>query len=204
MSLRCVHFSTTVPDSSRVEFRCLWSDTATKHSLYRTCCTRSLTSRYRCDRNVPCSACLRHEVACVYNNSQPPRNRRKHLNVKMLTDQIRQYEALLRERDRDLENLRHASNPERRSPTNQIAGAVVQDEPSLRIPSARETRRSKNKAQMNHDPRPFTVANKYVQSSLNRQIILRLTLTQFIVEESDRGGELLLPGTRAQTCGNRV
>ncbi|KAK9368623.1 mitogen-activated protein kinase, partial [Lipomyces kononenkoae] len=52
----------------------------------------------RCDRKVPCGACARHDVTCVFNPSASPGHRRKRPTNQILTDRLRYYESLLLEK----------------------------------------------------------------------------------------------------------
>jgi hypothetical protein len=61
-------------------------------------CTRCADRKVKCDRQEPCSACVKHNVHCIFNPIQLSRPRHKRVKVKALTDQLRHYEALLQER----------------------------------------------------------------------------------------------------------
>ncbi|KAI1374242.1 fungal-specific transcription factor domain-containing protein [Hypoxylon crocopeplum] len=112
-------------------------------------CIRCAERKVKCDRNIPCNACVRHNVDCVYNPLQPPRNRRKRLNTKILTDRLKQCEALLREKGIDPNKLQH-------TPDSQ-AVEVVPNELQMHIPQSTESgsRPSVNKAQVIQSPGRF-------------------------------------------------
>jgi hypothetical protein len=61
-------------------------------------CTRCADRKVKCDRQKPCSACVKHNAHCNFNPIQPSRPRHKRVKVKALTDRLRHYEALLQER----------------------------------------------------------------------------------------------------------
>lgn len=89
----------------------------TSRCLTCSCSRTPLTHLCRCDRKIPCSACVRHSVECVFDPSHPPRNRNKRLKTQVLADRIKQYEAILRDKgiDPDLLQTRAASEPRYRS-----------------------------------------------------------------------------------------
>jgi hypothetical protein len=61
-------------------------------------CTRCADRKVKCDRQRPCSACVKHNAHCIFNSVQLSRPRHKRVKVKALTDRLRHYEALLQER----------------------------------------------------------------------------------------------------------
>ena len=72
------------------------STTATPTSSRPTySCIRCAERKVKCDRQKPCSACVKHNVDCAFNINQPPRKR--HKRVQILTDRLKHYEALLQE-----------------------------------------------------------------------------------------------------------
>lgn len=84
-----------------------------------------LTYYGRCDRKTPCSACVRHDVHCVFNPSPPPRNKHRRPNMQILTDRLKHYEALLREKGVDPIELQHipGSETRRRSKHTEVVEA---------------------------------------------------------------------------------
>ncbi|KAH8660544.1 hypothetical protein BX600DRAFT_514140 [Xylariales sp. PMI_506] len=117
-------------------------------------CIRCAERKVRCDRNTPCGACIRHNVDCVFNPSQPPRNRHRRAKGQILADRVRHYESILREkgidpskfptipdsephgiardatqRVQDKTHLHSAplASPERRRPASKYSGAQGQE-----------------------------------------------------------------------------
>ena len=96
-------------------------------------CIRCAERKVKCDRQKPCSACVKHNVDCVFNISQPPRKR--HKRVQILTDRLKHYEALLQEQGitasqlPDTPDSRHDRVPDDTAPA---AAAEVQ----LQTPSS--------------------------------------------------------------------
>ena len=53
-------------------------------------CIRCALRKVKSDRHKPCSACVRHNVDCVFHPSQSPRKRKKRVKVQMLTSRSAQ------------------------------------------------------------------------------------------------------------------
>lgn len=68
-------------------------------------CVRCADRKVKCNRERPCSTCVKHNVECVYNASTQPRKRHKRVKVQALADRLKQYEALLQEKGIDLDRL---------------------------------------------------------------------------------------------------
>jgi Fungal Zn(2)-Cys(6) binuclear cluster domain len=58
-------------------------------------CQRCAGRKVKCDRQNPCSACVKHKVECVYQTLQSLEKRPKRVKYQILVDRIRHYEALL-------------------------------------------------------------------------------------------------------------
>ena len=72
-------------------------------------CIRCADRKVKCDRQNPCSACVKHNAECVFNLSQPPRKRRKGVKEQILTERLKQYEMLLQEQGIDTNKLQRPS-----------------------------------------------------------------------------------------------
>lgn len=91
-------------------------------------CIRCSNRKVKCDRQKPCGACVKHNVDCVFNPSELPRKRHRRAKEQILTDQIRQYEAILQERGIDTSKLpptpssepRHGSVQAISSPSDEL------------------------------------------------------------------------------------
>ncbi|KAH7082964.1 hypothetical protein BKA63DRAFT_140631 [Paraphoma chrysanthemicola] len=75
--------STTAPVSSFASNRPLFA------------CIRCAERKVKCDRQQPCSACIKHSKECVFNPSKPPRKRNRRIKIQSLIDQLNHYEVLL-------------------------------------------------------------------------------------------------------------
>ena len=114
-------------------------------------CIRCADRKVKCDRQRPCSACVKHKVDCVFNPWQPPRKRHKHVKDQILTDRLKHYEGLLREQGIDPSKLPGTpdSEPHRRS--SHPAAAVPKDV-QFQTPSSIESEPNQyvNKTQVVH------------------------------------------------------
>lgn len=68
-------------------------------------CIRCANRKVKCNRQRPCSACVKHSVECVFNPSPPSRKRQRRVKDQVLTDRLRQYEVLLQEQGIDPSKL---------------------------------------------------------------------------------------------------
>ena len=101
-------------------------------------CVRCADRKVKCDRQRPCSACVKHNVDCVFNPLVPPRKRHKRVQNLALMNRLRYYEALLQEQGIDPSKLADAPESESpRRPTRTVA--LVSDEPQLRTPPFMES-----------------------------------------------------------------
>lgn len=115
-------------------------------------CIRCADRKVKCDRQIPCSACVKHNVDCVFNPSQPPRKRPKRVKYQILIDRLRHYEGLLQGQGIDPSKPpdNPGSAPRRRSSHTR---AVVPKEFPLQTPSSPESKPSRgiiNKTQVVH------------------------------------------------------
>jgi Fungal Zn(2)-Cys(6) binuclear cluster domain len=126
-------------------------------------CIRCADRKVKCDRQRPCSACVKHNIDCVFNPSQPPRKRHKRVNDQILTDRLRRYEALLQAQGIDPSKLPDtlASEPPRRS-SPPVAVTVVPNEFRSQTSSSVESEPSRfvNKTQIVHGQGRFQFVDK--------------------------------------------
>lgn len=114
-------------------------------------CIRCAERKVKCDRQRPCSSCMKHNVDCVFNLSQPPQ--KKRVRHQVLTDRLRLYEALLQEHGIDPNKPLESLNPDRRR---------ILDDFRLQTPSSTEseTTRSVSKTQVVHGQGCFKLVDK--------------------------------------------
>ncbi|KAF2655831.1 hypothetical protein K491DRAFT_598281 [Lophiostoma macrostomum CBS 122681] len=82
-------------------------------------CVRCSDRKVKCNREVPCSACVRHRALCIYRPPKAPRRKKTHAPHDQLVERLRRYEHLLQERGIDPEPPRSIDNPEEIPPIEQ-------------------------------------------------------------------------------------
>ncbi len=127
------------------------SPSSSKPSRPTYSCIRCADRKVKCDQQRPCSACVKHNVDCVFNPSRPPRKRQKRVKDQILTDRLKLYEALLQEQGIDPSKLPDTPNSEPRRRSTQTV-AVVPEESQLQTPSSIESEPSQciDKARVVH------------------------------------------------------
>ena len=114
-------------------------------------CIRCADRKVKCDRQRPCSACVKHNVDCVFNPSPPARKKRDRAKHQILADRLRHYEALLQEQGIEPSRLpdTSVSEPRRRS---SLTTAVAPPELQLQTPCSVGSEPSEcvNKTQVVH------------------------------------------------------
>jgi hypothetical protein len=109
----------------------------------------------------PCGACARHDVDCIFSPSQPRRNRRKSAKEQILTDRVRHYEALLREKGIDPTKLVDFADSEPcRESSNTVAVVFGKSHLKAAIPIEPESSRPVNNAQVIHSQGRSQSVNK--------------------------------------------
>jgi hypothetical protein len=64
-------------------------------------CIRCAERKVKCNRQKPCSACVRHNVDCVFHSPPAPRKKLKGVRRQDLIDRLRHCEALLQKQGID-------------------------------------------------------------------------------------------------------
>jgi hypothetical protein len=77
-------------------------------------CVRCSERKVRCNRQDPCESCVRHNVQCIFRPPKPSRRRRELAKDKTVEERLKCYEALLREKGIDPNQVTGASEPEHR------------------------------------------------------------------------------------------
>lgn len=131
-------------------------------------CIRCADRKVKCDRQRPCSACVKHNVDCIFNPQQPPRKRHRRAKDQLLNDRLRHYEAILQKQGIDPNKLLDSSQAsELLSRSNQTA-AEGSRRIQLQPPSSTESEPSQSttKTQLVHRQGQFKFVNKWVPSIL--------------------------------------
>ena len=140
-------------------------------------CIRCAERKVKCDRQRPCSTCVKRNVDCVFNPSQAPRKRHRRVKEQILTDRLRHYEALLQQQGLDpsklpvpvpdtvpdtiTDNLPDTPDSNPRRGSSQTVAAVP-EESQLQTPSSIESEPSGcvNKTQLLHGQGRFKFVDK--------------------------------------------
>lgn len=77
-----------------------------------TSCVLCQQRKVRCDKQKPCSNCVKAGAECRVVPPQPPRRRKKRLQERDLLERLKKYEDLLREHNIDFEALEHDGKPD--------------------------------------------------------------------------------------------
>ncbi|KAL1303046.1 hypothetical protein AAFC00_003356 [Neodothiora populina] len=76
-------------------------------------CVQCQQRKIKCDRNFPCSNCIKYRVQCTPAASLGPRQRRRRLPERELLDRLRYYESLLQQNHIKFEpSLEHNTSPQ--------------------------------------------------------------------------------------------
>lgn len=115
-------------------------------------CVRCSDRKVKCDRQKPCSACVKHNFQCVFRPLQPPRKRHKRVKDDIFNDRLKHYEALLQEQGIDPNGLPDISEPEQRRKPSRSEVAVPENGLQLPTPASitSELERSTTKTQLLH------------------------------------------------------
>ena len=75
-------------------------------------CLRCSERKVRCNRQDPCESCVRHNVQCIFRPPKPSRRRRELAKDKSVEERLERYEALLREKGIDPNQVTGGSETE--------------------------------------------------------------------------------------------
>lgn len=115
-------------------------------------CVRCSDRKVKCDRQSPCSACVKHKVQCIFRPLQTPRKRHKRVKDNVLNDRLKRYEALLQEQGVDPNGLPDISEPEQGHKLSHTGDVVAENSLQLPTPASTifEPDRSITKTQLLH------------------------------------------------------
>ncbi|KAL9066410.1 MAG: hypothetical protein Q9157_007144 [Trypethelium eluteriae] len=74
-------------------------------------CVRCSERKVKCDKQNPCSSCVRHNVQCIFRPPKPSRRKQRFLKDVLVDEQLKRYEALLREKGIDPNQVKGTSEP---------------------------------------------------------------------------------------------
>jgi hypothetical protein len=129
-------------------------------------CVRCANRKVKCDRQRPCTACVKHNADCVFSPHKPPSKKQKRIKVQVLAEKLDQYEALLQKHGIDRSELTNTVNEQLPTRSGQISEtqppeAQLPTPPSLVIEAAHAT--DTNAPLENHSHLRFV--EKYVFTS---------------------------------------
>ncbi|OCT48296.1 putative C6 transcription factor [Cladophialophora carrionii] len=93
-------------------------------------CIRCFERKVKCDKQSPCSNCVKSKIECIFRVPPAPRRRRKRTQEDLLLARLRKCEDLLKSRGIDIDN------PETQS--RAASGPVTLESPPLTQPSSQQ------------------------------------------------------------------
>jgi hypothetical protein len=60
-------------------------------------CVRCSERKVKCDKQSPCTTCVRHKIQCIYRTPKPSRRRRARDKEALVDERLKHYETLLQE-----------------------------------------------------------------------------------------------------------
>jgi hypothetical protein len=102
-------------------------------------CIRCFERKVKCDKQNPCTSCVRHNVQCISRESRPPRRIRKIVQANIVDEKLKRYEALLREKGIDPNQVPSTSEagrnrqPEVREQPAQLSATLNPKEPQKTV-----------------------------------------------------------------------
>jgi hypothetical protein len=60
-------------------------------------CVRCSERKVKCDKQSPCTTCVRHKIQCIYRAPKPSRRRRAREKEALVDERLKHYETLLQE-----------------------------------------------------------------------------------------------------------
>ena len=116
-------------------------------------CIRCSDRKVRCDKQNPCTGCLKHNVQCLFRSLPPPKQKQKRVKQGTLADKLKRYEALLQKQGLD-------PNP----PPNTSQAGQHSTTPNSNLPLAEDALQG---------PTPASSATEIEQSITTSQLLRR-------------------------------
>jgi len=98
-------------------------------------CIRCSERKVKCDKQNPCNACIRHNVQCIFRPPKPSRRKRNFVKDQLVDERLKRYEALLREKGIDPNQVIGSSEAEhhRTSSRSEAPNPVWRTPPQAKI-----------------------------------------------------------------------
>lgn len=100
-------------------------------------CLRCSDRKVRCDRQNPCSTCVKHHVQCFYRAPPQPRKKQKRVKQGNLKEKVQRYETLLQNLGVDSNGLPNTSD--NGQPCGNSGPEVPLTEDALQVPTPAST-----------------------------------------------------------------
>ncbi|KAH8649816.1 hypothetical protein BX600DRAFT_502204 [Xylariales sp. PMI_506] len=97
-------------------------------------CIRCSERKVGCNRQNPCSNCVRHNAQCVFREPRPSRKQQKGVRDELMAARLKHYEALLQEKGIDPNQVNHEHEPETHH--DSIQAEILESLPLTSIASA--------------------------------------------------------------------
>ena len=127
-------------------------------------CIRCSDRKVRCDRQNPCSTCVKHNVQCLFRRLPSPRRKQKRVKDGNLKDKLKRYEALLQKQGVDPDGLPNTSEAGQHRPISGSQDPMTED--ALQVPTpastATEVERSITTSQLLRDQGRSKFVDKWV------------------------------------------
>ena len=83
-------------------------------------CVRCSERKVKCDKQNPCTTCVRHKIQCIYRAPKPSRRRRVREKEALVDERLKRYEALLQENGIDPHQKASIPAPKAFQPANRL------------------------------------------------------------------------------------
>jgi len=103
------------------------SPTTSNRPVYS--CIRCSDRKIKCDRQDPCSTCVKHSAQCTFRPVRRSQKKQKRLKREALIDRLKHYEAILQERGLTPNIPNHKAG----LPYGSQQGESLQDESDLQL-----------------------------------------------------------------------
>lgn len=100
-------------------------------------CIRCSDRKVKCDRQHPCSACVKHGAECVFRPTQPLKKRQKQVKKEVWNNRLNRYKAPLQEQGIDPTALPNVSATEKGREFDRARGTEA--EHVLQLPTLAST-----------------------------------------------------------------
>ena len=138
-------------------------------------CVRCSNRKVKCDRQNPCTACVKHNAQCIFRPHQPSQKRSKRFEHDTRNDRLKRYEALLTEAGIDLERTSENHPAKQHHTPGSVGGGVAGTLTQLPTPASTTSEdRSLTKTQIVHGEGRQKFVDKY---AISQFALFLLTLT---------------------------